>query len=179
MKRSLLIIALLTSSSWAQTPFPVLSKVKATEIAGRPIAKDDQGKLLPWPMPNNIGYSYSSHVLTQWSILWDQYNRQRYYQFHCCFDFDRTTYEMQPDFHWANSTGYLRAMMQGFIERLYPYTADPRMITFLQDLIDSELENGLTPSDYLWAGVPYASANPGDRRYTVGAAMAKITLNLT
>jgi hypothetical protein len=31
-------------------------------------------------------------------------------------------------------------MMQGFIERLYPYTGDPRTITFLQSLVDYELE---------------------------------------
>jgi hypothetical protein len=28
-------------------------------------------------MPDDTGYSYSSHVLTQWTILWDQCNRQR------------------------------------------------------------------------------------------------------
>ena len=149
-----------------QQPFPVVSTVDQPEIAGHPVHLDAQGKLLPWPMPDNVGYSYSSHVLTQWSILWDQYNRQRLYYFYCCFDFDRTTFEMAPDQHWANSTGYLRAMLQGFIERLYPYTGDARMLTFLQDFVDYEMENGLTPKGYAWPEVPYASANPGARRYT-------------
>jgi hypothetical protein len=121
----------------AQEPFQVTSKVDATTIAGRPVQLDAEGKLLPWPMPDNPGYSYSSHFLTQWSILWDLYNRYRYHYFFCCFDFYRTTFEMQPDWHWANSTAYLRAMLQGFIERLYPYTGDPNTITFLQDFIDS------------------------------------------
>jgi len=149
-----------------QKPFKVMSTVDEPSIAGRPVELDGQGKLLPWPMPENTGYSYSSHVLTQWTILWDQYNRQRLHYYFCCFDFDRTTFEMAPDWHWANSTGYLRAMMQGFVERLYPYTGDPRMMTFLQDFVDYELENGRTPEGYVWAQVPYASANPGDRRYT-------------
>jgi hypothetical protein len=117
-------------------------------------------------MPDDIGYSYNSHLMTQWTFLWDQFNRQRLHYFFCCFDFDRTTFEMQPDYHWANSTGYLRAMMQGFMERLYPYTGDPNTIVFLQDFIDYELENGLTPDHYAWSRVPYASANPGDFRYT-------------
>ncbi len=117
-------------------------------------------------MPNNIGYSYSSHVLTQWTILWDQYNRQRLHYFHCCFDFDRTTYELIPDPKWANSTGYLRAMLEGFIERLYPYTGDARTITFLEDFVDYELKYGRTPQDYVWSRVPYASADPGARHYT-------------
>jgi len=150
----------------AKKPFPVVSTVDQPEIAGRPVQLDAQGKLLPWPMPDNIGYSYSSHVLTQWQILWDQYNRQRLPYYYCCFDFDRTTFEMFPDEHWANSTGYLRAMLQGFIERLYPYTGDARMLVFLQDFVDYELENGLTPQGYAWPQVPYASANPGAKRYT-------------
>lgn len=148
-----------------QKRFQVTSVVDAPTIAGHPVQLDAEGKLLPWPMPHDIGYSYSSHFLTQWTILWDQYNRQRLPYFYCCFDFDRITFDLVPDQHWANSTGYLRAMMQGFIERLYPYTGDGRTITFLKSFVDYELENGLTPEDYLWSQVPYASANPGAKRY--------------
>jgi hypothetical protein len=163
---ALLVAILATFALAQQKPFPVVSTVDAATIAGRPALLDAGGKLLPWPMPQDIGYSYSSHVLTQWTILWDQYNRQRIHYYHCCFDFDRTTYELLPDKTWANSTGYLRAMMQGFIERLYAYTGDARTLTFLEDFVDYELENGTTPADYAWASVPYASADPGVKKYT-------------
>jgi len=127
------LVLLLTAFAAAQQkPFPVVSTVDEPTIAGRPVQLDAQGKLLPWPMPDNIGYSYSSHFLTQWTILWDQYNRQRLPYYYCCFDFDRTTFELFPDPHWANSTGYLRAMMEGFMEHLYAYIGDPRALTFLQ-----------------------------------------------
>ena len=154
-----------TTVAAQQPPFPVISTVDEPTIAGRPVQLDAQNKLLPWPMPDSTGYSYSSYFLSQWTILWDQYNRQRLHYFYCCFDFDRNTFELIPEKHWVNSTGYLRAMMQGFVERLYPYTGDPRTIEFLEDFVDYELANGLTPDDYVWAGVPYASANPGSRRY--------------
>lgn len=163
---ALLTLCVVALAFGQQKPFPVVSTVDQPEIAGRPVQLDASGKLLPFPMPDNIGYSYSSHVLTQWTILWDQYNRQRLHYYYCCFDFDRTTFEMFPDEHWVNSTGYLRAMLEGFIERLYAYTGDPRMLSFLQDFVDYELENGLTPADYVWPQVPYASANPGAKRYT-------------
>ena len=149
-----------------QQPFPVTSTVNESTIAGRQVALDSRGKLLPWPMPDDTGYSYSSYFLSQWTILWDQYNRQRLPYFFCCFDFDRTTFEIMPDLHYVNSTGYLRAMMQGFVERLYPYAGDPHTLEFLQNFVDYELENGLTPEGYAWAQVPYPSANPGSRRYT-------------
>ncbi len=168
MKRFSCLVALIVGTVLltAREPFPVISTISPTTIAGRAVQRDAGGKLLPWPMPEDTGYSYNSHLATQWSILWDQFNRQRNYYFFCCFDFDRSTFEMQPDYHWANSTGYLRAMMQGFMERLYPYTGDQNTIVFLQDLIDYELENDLTPEGYAWPRVPYASANPGDIRYT-------------
>ena len=160
------VLVVVTFATSQQKPFPVVSTVDEPNIAGRPVQLDAQGKLLPFPFPNDTGYSYSSHFLAQWNILWDQYNRQRLHYFYCCFDFDRTTFELVPDQHWVNSTGYLRAMMQGFMERLYPYTADPRTITFLTSFVDYELENGLTPEGYAWSQVPYASANPGVKRYT-------------
>lgn len=160
------MLALSAAVVCAQKPFPVTSTVDEPTIAGRTVELDAQGKLLPWPMPKDTGYSYSSHVLSQWTILWDQYNRQRLPYYYCCFDFDRITFEMTPDKYWANSTGYLRAMTEGFIERLYPYTGDARTLTFLEDFVDYELANGLTPDGYAWAQVPYASANPGSLRYT-------------
>ncbi|QNI34827.1 hypothetical protein H7849_06545 [Alloacidobacterium dinghuense] len=149
-----------------QQPFPVISTVDESTIAGRPVALDSEGKLLPWPMPDNTGYSYSAYFLSQWAIVWDQYNRQRLPYYFCCFDFDRTTFELIPDPHWVNSTGYLRAMMQGFIERLYPYAGDPHTLEFLENFVDYELENGTTPEGYAWSQVPYPSANPGSKRYT-------------
>jgi hypothetical protein len=57
-------------------------------------------------------------------------------------------------------------MMQGFVERLYPYSGDSRTLQFLRDFVDYELDHGLTPEGYAWARVPYPSANPGSRRYT-------------
>ena len=164
--RLLAVNLLCASVAAGQQQWPVTSTVNEPTIAGRPVQLDAQGKLLPWPMAGDTGFSYSSHFLTQWTILWDQYNRQRLDYFYCCFDFDRTTYEMFPELHWVNSTGYLRAMMQGFVERLYAYTGDPRTLEMLENFMDYELENGLTPESYSWAGVPYPSANPGARRYT-------------
>lgn len=160
-------LSLLTHAVAGQDkPFAPVSILDVPTIAGRPVQLDAKGKLLPWPMPDNTGYSYSGYVLSQWTILWDQYNRQRLPYFYCCFDFDRTTFELQPDPHWVNSTAYLRAMMEGFIERLYPYTGDAHTLQFLQSFVDYELEHGLTPEGYAWSQVPYASANPGAARYS-------------
>jgi len=145
--------------------FPVVSVVDAREIAGRAVAVDGSGKLLAWPMPGDVGYSYSGYFLSQWTVLQDQLERQKLPYFYCCFAIDPVTYEMKPDKGWANSTGYLRAMMEGFVERLYPYTGDKRTVELLEEFVDYEMAHGLTPEDYAWAGVPYASGDPGAADY--------------
>lgn len=139
--------------------------VDAQEIAGRAVELDKGGKLLPWPMAEDTGYSYSDYFLSQWGVDWDQYLRQRLQYFYCCFDFDRKTYEMTPDKGWANSTGYLRAMTEGFVERLYPYTGDARTVEYLENFFDYEMVHGLTPATYAYASVPYASGDPGAADY--------------
>ena len=67
----------------AADPFATLSTVDAAEIAGRPVQLDAQGRLLPWPQADNTGYSYAAHVLSQWAILQDQFQRQRLPYFYC------------------------------------------------------------------------------------------------
>jgi hypothetical protein len=161
-----LLLALFAPVAPAQEPFPVITTVDASEIAARPVQLDAQGKLLPWPFPENIGDSYSADFLSQWTILLDQFQRQRLPYFYCCFAIDPKTYEMIPDRNWANSTAYLRAMLEGFVEHLYPYTADQRTLTYLEDFVDYEMENGTTPDGYVWSRVPYPSANPGVAKYT-------------
>ncbi|MEP6897407.1 MAG: hypothetical protein ABI870_02645 [Rhodanobacter sp.] len=168
MKRILLFVLLLTGAcfvSAAPQKFSAVSTFDAPAIQGRPVSLNDQGKLLPWPSSDDIGRSYESYFMTQWSYLRQQYHGTRYYYFYCCVDFDRTTFETIPDRHWANSTGYLRAMLQGFVEHLYPYTGDPETIQLLKDFVDYELQHGTTPRDYAWSGVPYASADPGAVTY--------------
>jgi hypothetical protein len=162
----LLAAFLLAETVSAQEHFPVISTVDEPAIASRPVQLDAQGKLLPWPFPDNVGDSYSSYFLSQWTILLDQFQRQRLPYFYCCFAIDPKTYELMPDRGWANSTAYLRAMLEGFVEHLYPYTADQRTLTFLEDFVDYEMENGTTPDNYVWSRVPYPSANPGAAKYT-------------
>jgi hypothetical protein len=145
--------------------FAAVSVVDASSIAGRDVQLDAGGKLLPWPMAENVGFSYSDYFLSQWTIDWEQYKGQRLQYLYCCFDFDRTTYEMKPDKNWANSTGYLRAMTEGFVERLYPYTGDARTVEYLENFFDYEMAHGLTPAGYAYASVPYPSGDPGAADY--------------
>jgi hypothetical protein len=75
---AVLLVSLLSPTAQEkETPFPIRSILNLPTIADRSVNLDSQGKLLPWPMPDDTGYSYSSYFLDQWTIIWDQYNNQR------------------------------------------------------------------------------------------------------
>jgi hypothetical protein len=60
----LLALLLGGTAGAGQEPLQVTTTVNESSIAGRPVALDAGGKLLPWPMPDNTGYSYSSYFLS-------------------------------------------------------------------------------------------------------------------
>jgi hypothetical protein len=140
-----------------------VSTVNEPQIAGREVQLDVRGRLLPWPFADDPGRSYDSHVLAQWVLLRGLFDGMPYH--YCCFQIDPVSHEPAADRNWANSTAYLRGMMIGFIERLYPYTGDARMLDYVEAFVDYELAHGLTPAGYKWAGVPYPSADPGAADY--------------
>src|SRR5262249_35465756 len=61
-----IIVVALACANFAagQQQWPVTSIVNEPTIAGRAVQPDAQGKLLPWPMAEDTGFSYSSHFLT-------------------------------------------------------------------------------------------------------------------
>lgn len=143
--------------------FGVVSTVDEPQVAGRDVRLDAEGVLLPWPHPESLGRSLDAHVRTQWSLLRDRFGELplRY----CCFAIDPASGAIVPDKGWANSTAYLRAMLVGFVERMYPYSGDAQLLEYAGSVVDYELAHGLTPDGYRWARVPYPSADPGADDY--------------
>jgi len=156
-------LALLAPVSRADDWLGPLSTVNEPRIAGREVQLDARGRLLPWPYADDPGRSYDSHLRAQWVLLLGLFGHMPY--FHCCFQLDPASLEPSADANWANSTAYLRVMMIGFLERLYPYTGDASTLGYVEEFVDYELDHGLTPAGYQWAGVPYPSADPGAADY--------------
>ena len=55
-----LLLALIQPMQGQDRPFQVISILDAPSIAGRSVNLDAKGKLLPWPMRDSTGYSYSA-----------------------------------------------------------------------------------------------------------------------
>ena len=81
----------------AQQPFQAISVVNERTIAGRAVALDGQANFCRGPCPTILDTRTPAIFSRQWTIIWDQYNRQRLPYYFCCFDFDRTTFELKPD----------------------------------------------------------------------------------
>jgi hypothetical protein len=47
----------------------------------------------------------------------------------------------------------------------YGYSGDTHALDLVREALDYQLAHGLTPPDWAWGGVPYASANPGQATY--------------
>ncbi len=62
-------MVLLLRADAGQQPFAVVTSIDAATIAGHPVQLDSGHKLLPWPMPENTGYSYSAYFLSQWTVV--------------------------------------------------------------------------------------------------------------
>ena len=48
-----------------QKPIVAVSELNVPTVAGRAVNLDAQGKLLPWPMAENTGYSYAGYFESQ------------------------------------------------------------------------------------------------------------------
>ncbi len=139
------LLLTLCALTWAQQqkPFPIVSTVDEPTIAGRPVQLDASGKLLPWPMPDNIGYSYSS-ARPDSSGPFSGTNTTASA---CTISTAASISIARPTNSSPTRSGptppdIFAPCCEGFIERLYPYTGDARMLTFLEDFIDYELEYG-------------------------------------
>lgn len=124
---------------------------------------DKEGKLLSWFDPQQLAYD---HVM--W-LAWDfiknkvptENNGLKTYLAYSTFD-------RNPPFRggdWPHDQGELYA---GFVDSLvsyYPYFGDHSLISIVQEMLDYCIKHGLTPADWDWANVPFASSDAGATEY--------------
>jgi hypothetical protein len=138
---------------------PSLSSIPA--IAGHPIRLDEERKLLPWsrePSP------YAHVARLAWTALEtrfpDQDNGLPTYLAYSRFD--------PQEFwgiSWPHNPAGLYAMLADSAVLWYAFSGDEAAVDLARRALDYHLLHGMTPADWDWASVPYASANPGDVEY--------------
>src|SRR5579884_479954 len=127
------------------------------QLNGHNVVLDSNGKLVSWLGTDNLAYDQVLQLV--WGFLLSQLpsdpNTPPALNFSCC--------EYQPD--WPNNPASKDAMLTEAALIYYAYSGNPNVIIFIQRLLDYDLAHGLTPNNWLWPSVPYASADPGARTF--------------
>lgn len=67
---------------------------------------------------------------------------------------------------WMNNPACVFAgMVQSLAVDFHAYTGERDYLDLVRRMLDYQLAHGTTPAGYVWPGVPYASADPGNPEY--------------
>jgi len=140
---------------------PVATQILGATLNNHPVIVDGSGKILSWL---SSAYPYDQVVKLAWNYVQNTVpNTQagiKHYLSYCCY--------FEPaggNTAWYHNPAGLYA---GFVDSLlesYPYSGNASLITTVQAMLDYQLAHGTTPSTWLWANMPFASAVNGDTDY--------------
>jgi hypothetical protein len=125
---------------------------------------DGGGKLLAWYHPEqNLGYDHVLRVgwrFVERGVPRDPHAGVPVHLAYAVFD-PKTRHGV----YWQHNPAFLYASFVDSVTAWYPYSGDRRAIAAVREMLDYQLRNGTTPLSWSWAGVPFATACGGDRRY--------------
>ncbi|MDG6980750.1 MAG: hypothetical protein JRN51_06495, partial [Nitrososphaerota archaeon] len=141
-------------------------------FASHKVKLDSSGRLKPWLGPESRAYD---RVM---KLAWDfirkvpvEDNGLRSY-------LSYPTFSSDPPHRgkaWPHNPAGLYSMFVDSLVRYYPYSAEEDLVGLVGEMLDYTLAHGLTPKDWVWAGVPFASSDSGAREYQ-GADEAAYTI---
>jgi len=146
------------------------------KIAAHDKQLDKNGNLLGWYKPEIPGASYihvaklASEFIKDGTPI-DPKSGLPLYYISCCFQGPhlRTQEEFDNGLTWEgwmhNPACVWAGLVQSLVLDYRVYSGDETYIDLVRGMLDFQLENGTTPSDWPWANVPYASSDPGETIY--------------
>ena len=131
-------------------------------INGHDVLLGPDGKLLSWVQPQEKAYGRVAGLA--WDFLLDRLpveaNGLKPFYAYCCID-EKTLHGTA----WPHNPAGVNAMLADSAAAWYAYSGDRRVVDLVKGLLDHQIANGTTPSDWLWASVPYASSDHGSVKY--------------
>jgi hypothetical protein len=127
---------------------------------------DQQGKLLAWYKPEkNLGYDKVLRL--GWDFIEHKVPRdtrgktgQKIYLVNSVFD-----PETLQGINWQHNPGMVYAAFVDGAVAWHAYSGDQEAIATVREMLDYQLAHGTTPTDWNWAGVPFATACENDADY--------------
>jgi hypothetical protein len=147
-------------------------------LYGHKLEYDPSGRILGWYQPEIPGAVYHRTItLASEFLLHMPVEPQTGLPMHlvtCCFydPYQREGKEFvgRPWMH--NPACFFAGCVQSLAVQYRPYCGDDRYIAVVREMLDYQLEHGMTPPDFAWPGVPYASSDPFETEYR-GSVMSE------
>ena len=128
---------------------------------------DDQKKLLAWYHPErNLGYD--KFLRLDWDFLEHKVpiDKRMGVKVYLGYPmFDPETYQGSMTQHWQHNPPSTFAHQMDALIAWYPYSGDSEAIGVLREMLDYQLEHGLTPADWSWSRVPFPTSCKGEKNY--------------
>jgi hypothetical protein len=128
---------------------------------GHNVLVDGSGRILSWL---SQPYAYKGVIDLAWDYIKNKVpngsNGVKHYLTYCCF--------FAPgggNHGWYHNPAGLYAMFVDSLVASYPYSGDASLIPIVKQMLDYQLANGTTPSNWDWPNVPFASSVDGDLIY--------------
>jgi hypothetical protein len=151
-------------SSRAQSSQAGADDPSATPLSmlGHPLRVDGRKRLLSW---SHAPSPYAQVAGLAWHALETKFPVQDngVPTYLAWSRFDPVTFE---GVSWPHNPAGLYAMLGESAVLWYAFSGDYEAIRLVRRALDYQLEHGMTPSDWQWARVPYASAGAGDVDYS-------------
>jgi len=131
-------------------------------LNGHTIRLDASNKLVSWVAPQD--QAYSTVCRRAWDFLLNtvpvEKNGLKSYYSYCCLNLNT-----MHGTAWPHNPACVNAGLSDGAAAWYAYSGDRRPVELVKNLLLYQLDHGTTPPDWLWGGVPYASASHGDTEY--------------
>lgn len=123
---------------------------------------DKSGKLLSWYSPQSHAYD---HIM---KLAWEFIRKVPVEENGLKTYLAYSTFFREPPYHgrtWPHHPPGLYAMFVDSVVKYYPYSGDADLIGIVREMVDYPLEHGLTPGDWVWPRIPFASSDSGAVKY--------------
>jgi hypothetical protein len=168
---ALLVVVALAAPRPANRRAPTSTTVLDETLNGHPVTLDGSGALVSWVSPQ--GAAYDQVMSLAWNFLLNgvqiEENGLKTYYTYSTVDPDTLT----PAF-WPHNPACLYADLTESGLSYYAYSGNDAVTGLVQRLLDYHLAHGMTPSNWSWASVPFASGDPGDTEYR-GSHLGDVT----
>jgi hypothetical protein len=157
-----LAVILLFSSSLSgqqQLPGPVNA-----QLPWHQAVVDADGRLLAWHHPDT-GQGYDMVLRLAWDFIEHKVPNEpatglKVYLLNAVYD-DNT---LQGS-NWQGNPASLYGQFVDSLLGWYPYSGDEEAVAVVRSMLDYQLAHGTTPTDWDWAGVPYATSCKNSPEY--------------